>query len=45
MRGQFPVYDVNNLPRVIALARENAAKAVEATGNNAPVHNPTTEKW
>ena len=37
LRGQFPVYSVTNSPRVIALARENAARdaAAPATTNAA----------
>ena len=36
VRAQFPVYSVNNSPRVIALAKENAARAAETSGTNAP---------
>ncbi len=34
VRGQFPVYNNRNSPRIIALARENAAKAAESSGTN-----------
>ena len=35
LRAQFPVYNVRNSPRVIALARENAARATEPATTNA----------
>jgi hypothetical protein len=37
LRGQFPIYNNRNSPRIIALARENAARAAESSSTNAPV--------
>jgi hypothetical protein len=41
LREQFPIYNNRNSPRIIALARENAARAAEQSdrdaGTNAPV--------
>ncbi len=34
LRGQFPIYNNNNSPRVIALARETAARAAEPSGRD-----------
>jgi hypothetical protein len=41
VRGQFPIYNNRNSPRIIALARENA-RAAELSGTNAPSAPPTT---
>ncbi len=46
LREQFPIYSNRNSPRIIALARENAARAAERTdrdaaGTNAPA--PATQ--
>lgn len=42
LRGQFPVYNNRNSPRVIALARETAAKAAESSSTNAAGTPPPT---
>jgi hypothetical protein len=36
LRGRFPVYNENNSPRVIALARQNAARAPSRADAPAP---------
>jgi hypothetical protein len=46
VRAQFPVFNFNNSPRIIAQAKENAAKAAEASATagttNTPAGTPAT---
>jgi hypothetical protein len=42
LRGQFPIYNNKNSPRIIALARQTAARAAESSGRGAPGAPPPT---